>query len=88
MNNKGQTTFFFTLMLGITVLILALAFAPVLKQFVEDASGSESLDCDNSSISYFDQSACIVADVSIFGFIGGLIFLVGAIVGARIIFSR
>lgn len=87
MNQRGQITIFYTFMIGITVIVLALAFAPTLKIFTNDAMDSSNLDCDNSSISYFDQSACIITDVSLFGFIGGLIFIVGSIIGARIVFS-
>lgn len=88
---RGQT-FFYTFMIGVTIIVLALAFAPVLKLFVENARASTvgdtlGLDCANASISYFNQATCIVTDVSMFGFIIGLIFLVGAVIGARVVFS-
>ena len=90
MNNKGQLIFF-TLMLAITVIVLALSLAFPVKEIVDDARGlgptdvNQTLDCGNSSISTFDKGACIVADLSIFHFIGGLIFLAGAILTAKII---
>lgn len=87
MNNKGQIPIFFTLMLGITIIVLALAFAPVVKEFVDDARDVNSLGCNNSTISTFDKATCIVADVSTFGFIGGLLMLAGVIIGARLVFS-
>lgn len=86
MNNKGQVVIF-TLMLSIVIIILALAFAPVLKQSVEDARNPDSLDCSNTSISNFDKLGCLSTDASLFGFIGIAIFLAGSIIGARVIFN-
>lgn len=83
MNNRGQ--FFLTFMLAIVVIVLALAFAPVLNVFVNDATDSNNLDCTNTSISIFDKTTCIITDVSPFGFIVGLIVLAGGLIGARII---
>ena len=92
MNNRGQVIFF-TLMIGLTVLILAMALAFPVKQASDNATnysnnvtGShQTLDCNNDSISNFDKAACIVADLSIFYFIGGLIFLVGSILAAKVL---
>ena len=99
MNNKGQI-FFYTLMLGILVLVLALALAGPVKEVVDSTRNqstsvlytnqSESnpgLDCTNSSISNFDKGACLVSDLSLFQFIGGLIFIAGAIITAKLIFN-
>jgi hypothetical protein len=87
MNNKGQVIFY-TLMIAICVIVLALAFSPVLKESVENARASGSLDCANESISLFDKTTCIVTDTSQFLFIVGLIFIAGAIITARLIFSE
>lgn len=91
MNNKGSVLFY-GLMLGLTILVLALALAPAVSEQVNTAMNSTvgdrvGLDCDNSSISNFDKAACVATDISLFYFIGGLIFIAGAIVTARIIFS-
>jgi hypothetical protein len=45
------------------------------------------LDCDNSSISDFDQAACVTTDISAPFFIAAIIGLAGVIVGARIVFG-
>jgi len=92
MNNRGQVIFF-TLMIGLTVLILALALAFPVKQasdeatnYSNNATGTQTtLDCNNDSISDYDKATCIVADLSMFYFIGGLIFLVGSILAAKVL---
>jgi len=90
MNNNGQVVFF-TFMLALTVLVLALALAFPVKEAIDDAtnytnnSTVTNLDCNNPSISTFDKGACIVADLSMFYFIGGLIFLAGTVIAARVL---
>jgi len=90
MNDRGQVIFF-TFMIGLTVLVLAMALAFPVSQAVENTtnntgnSTTANLDCGNSSISTFDKGACIVSDISTFYFVGGLIFLVGSILLARVI---
>jgi len=99
MNNRAQI-FFYSLMLGILVLVLALALASPVKEIVDStrnqstsvlytnqSTSSPGLDCSNSTISIFDKGACVVSDLSIFHFIGGLIFMAGAIISARLIFA-
>jgi len=99
MNNNGSV-FFYTLMLGILVLVVALALAGPVREFV-DSTRNEStsilmsdqtasqpgLNCTSDTLSNFDRSACIISDLSLFYFIGGLIFVAGAIITARLIFS-
>ena len=85
-DKKGQVMFY-GLMLGITILVLALALTGAIRTSVDEARNSSNMDCTNESISNFDKAACITADLSIFHFIGGLIFIAGAIVTARIIFA-
>lgn len=89
MNNKGQTIFF-TLGLGVLVLVVALAFAPALRQFVTDARGPTTdtqvgLDCTNSSISDFDKSTCSVVDLSLPYFIIGLIGIGLTLITAKLL---
>ena len=45
----------------------------------------QGLDCNNASISDFNKATCIAADINVFYFIGALILLGGALVGARFI---
>jgi len=85
MNNKGQVVFY-GFMLGIVIIVLALALVVPVKEFVDDARDNSQLNC-TSTTSNFEKGACIVADLTIFHFIGGLIFIAGAIIGARIIFT-
>ena len=86
-NDKKGQVMFYGLMLGITILVLALALAGPIRTSVDEARNNDNMDCSNESISSFDKAACITADLSIFHFVGGLIFIAGAIVTARIIFS-
>jgi len=91
MNSKGQV-WGYTLMLGITVVILALAFAPIGQSFVNDAmnvstASAIGMDCDNSSISSFTKGACVVTDFSLAYFFGGLIFIGVAIITAKLAFG-
>ena len=91
-NSKSQV-FFYTLMLGILVIVLALSLAGPVKDIVDSTrsqttdEGGAGLDCSNSSISTFDKGACIVSDLSIFHFIGGLIFIAGSVITAKLIFN-
>lgn len=91
MNNKGQVLFY-GLMLGLVIIVLALALAPAVVNQVNSARNATvgdtiGMDCANESISNFNKAACVATDVSIFYFIGGLIFIAGAIITARIIFA-
>lgn len=81
---RGQT-FMLTFMIGVVIIIVALAFAPGLQDEISVARSASNMDCGNSSISTFDKSACIVADVNLFYFIGGLIFIAGSVITARLI---
>ena len=82
MNNRGQVIFF-TFMVGIVVIILALAFAPGIKTQVDTIRNSDNLDCSNSSISDFDKVTCTAADLTIFYFVIGVIVLGGVVISAR-----
>ena len=93
MNKKGFTTVFYTFMLALTVVILALALAGPISETVsnvrnETYEGSNvGLNCSDTSISNYDKAACVASDMSIFYFIGGLIFIAGMIIAAKIVFS-
>jgi len=92
LNKKGQV-FFYTLMLGILIIVLALALATPVKDIVDSArnnvtdEGMNGLDCNNASISTYNKGACVVSDLSIFHFVGGLVFIAGAIITAKLIFQ-
>lgn len=74
-------------MIALVVIVLALALASPVKSFTDEARNESNMDCENSSISDFDKGACIVADITIFHFVGGLIFIAGAVLTARIVFG-
>jgi len=92
MNNKGQVIIV-TFMIGLVVLILALALAPAIQESTDTARNSSTnssvgLDCDNSSISNFDKASCVATDITLPYFIGFLLFFAGAIIVGRIIFQE
>jgi len=91
MNNRGQVIFF-GLMLGLVIIITALALAPALMNQTNAARNATDgdtygMDCGNSSIDNFSKAACVATDLSLFYFIGGLIFIAGSVITAKIIFS-
>jgi len=92
MNNKGQVIIV-TFMIGLVVLILALALAPAIQESTDTARNASTdssigLDCDNSSISNFDKASCVATDITLPYFIGFLLFFAGAIIVGRIIFQE
>lgn len=75
--------------MAVVVLILALAFAPVIKQFADSAMNSTSatqvgLDCSNASISNFDKANCIAVDSFNPYFVGFLLLFAGALIAAKV----
>ena len=92
MKNKKASIQIYGLMLGLTVIILALALAPAGKEIIESSMNVTTgdvigMDCGNESISNFDRAACTVVDFSLFYFFGGLIFIAGVVITGRIIFA-
>lgn len=108
MNGKQGQVVFFTFMLALTLIVLALGLAFPVRETIDNIRGNTTnsnftyvnesdvvvngtitqlgLDCDNEAISNFDKGACIVADLTMFHFIGGLIFLAGTILAAKVLF--
>ena len=92
MNNQGQI-FMYSLMLGIVVIMMALILAGPTKDVIDSArsnvtdEGQAGLDCANSTITDFDKAGCLVSDITIFYFIGALIFVGGAVITARLVFG-
>ena len=89
MNNNGQVAIF-GLMLMIVIVILALNFAPVLKEITDTArndstSTSIGLNCSNPNISDYDKAGCTSTDLVPFVFVGVLIFIAGAVAIAKIV---
>jgi len=91
MNKRGQIMFY-SFMVGLCVIILALALAPVLMDSANTARNETSgdtygLECGNESISNFDRVSCYAVDLSPFYFIGSLIFIGGIILLSKIVFQ-
>lgn len=90
MNKKGQVgAWAYGFMIGLTIIILALALAPAGKSFIDSAMGTTTadfigLDCDTTT-SNFVKGTCIITDFSLVYFFGGLIMIGGAIITARLI---
>lgn len=89
MNSKGQLIFV-TLMIAATVIILALAMAPAIKQSSEVSMSPSSdtnvgLDCSNQSISDYDKANCVMVDLALPYFFWGLLGLAAIIIGAKVI---
>lgn len=92
MNKRGQVIFY-GFMMGIVVIILALALAYPLRQSVDIAMNSSSdtnigMDCSNESISDFDKISCYAVDLSPFYLVGSIIMIGGVFFLGRIIFAE
>lgn len=90
--NKKASVVVYTLMLGMIIIILALALAPPVQDFVNSAMNASSgdtqgLDCTNESISSFDKATCIATDLTLFYFIGALVFVGGLIITSKVAFG-
>ena len=91
--NKKGSVLLYGVMLSLTIIILTLALAPAVSEFTVTARNASvvnatvGMDCGNSSISDFTKAACYATDLNLFYFIGGLLFIGGAIFTAKIIFS-
>lgn len=90
MNNKGQVVWGYAFMLGLTIIILALALAPSLSSFVTSAMSASTadfigLDCANTT-DKFVKGVCVITDFSLAYFIGALIFIGGGIIVSKIVF--
>lgn len=91
MNNKGQVMVF-AVMLGLVIIIVALALAPAVSQSTTSAMNTSvgdtiGMDCNNDTISDFNKAACVAVDISLPYFVGVLLLIGGAVVTARIIFG-
>ncbi len=92
MNNRGQV-FLFLIMLAMVIVILSLALSPTIKEFSDSSrnttigADAQGLDCDNSSISDFDKSTCIVVDLYNPYWVGFLLGLAGLVIAAKVVFK-
>jgi hypothetical protein len=88
--NKSASVLFYGFMLGICIFVLALALAPSIAEFTNGAMNETGefggLDCENTD-SNFIKATCLVTDLSLFYFVGSLIFIGGVVVTARFFFG-
>lgn len=82
--NKRGVVFFYTLMVGICIIILGIAFAPAIKQVIDESM--TQLTCSTPA-NDFDQATCWYMDMQKLAFVGGAIFIGIAVIGARVVFS-
>jgi uncharacterized protein (UPF0333 family) len=90
-NKKGQVVFY-TLMLSVVVVVLALAMTPVVKQVVDNSTGEDTdtqqgMSCNNSTISDFRKAQCVLTDLTTPFFLYGMLAIALIIIGARVIFG-
>ena len=90
--SKKASVVIFALMLGMVIIILALALAPALQESISTTMNTSSgdtfgLDCNNESISNFDKGACLATDLTLFYYIGALIFIGGLVIASKITFG-
>lgn len=90
MNKQGQVMVY-GIMLGLVIIILALALAPAVGSFTNGARNETSgdnigLNCSTTT-SNFDKATCVITDLTLFYFIGGLIFVAGSVIVAKIVFE-
>lgn len=97
MNSKGQVMFL-TLMIAIVVIILAMSLAKPVSDFTITARNNTDgeqigLGCNNATLmanettGTFDKGTCIIVDLFLPYFVGFLIAMAGAIVGAKLLFG-
>lgn len=92
--NRGGQAIFFLIMFAIIVIVLALALAPSIGEFISDtrnetqgswSGGQPGLNCTSTTISDFNKGACLITDITLPYFIGFLLALAGAVVGAKLV---
>lgn len=92
MNGKGQVILY-TLMIATVVIIFAIAVAPTLKIFTDEArqpttSTAVGLDCGNTSISDYDKAACLAVDINFPFVILSIMAIAGVIIGAKVVLQQ
>jgi hypothetical protein len=83
--NKRGITFFYTLMLGVTIIVLGLALASPTKDFIDDAR--DGMSCTATNLSIYDEATCVGYDALKPLISGGIILIGFAVIGAKIIWG-
>lgn len=92
LKKRGQVLFY-TFMMGILIIVLAMAIAPTLNTVVQDARGNTTdtnlgMDCQNESITDYQKSQCILVDLVTPYFFFGLIGIALLVIGAKVILGE
>lgn len=92
--NKKAQTWAYGLMIGITLIVLALALIFPVKESVDIAKNTShigvlgeevtGMNCSTTTDN-FVKATCIVSDISPFYFFGSLLFIAGAIIVAKVV---
>lgn len=65
MNNKGQTTIFLSILMGVLFIAAGFLFVNHLKDDVTTARAVDQLDCTNLTISDGAKVTCLAADSAV-----------------------
>ena len=88
--NKKASVMVYGLMVGICIFVLALALAPSIAEFTNGAMNETGefggLNCTGTD-SNFIKATCVVTDLSLFYWVGSLIFISGVVVTAKWFFG-
>ena len=89
MNNKAQiSSFGLSLVIGISIFIVAMAVVNLLLPEITVARSSVALDCTNSSISDGTKLTCLAVDWAIPGYFLAIFAAFGGMVITRLITKR
>ena len=90
MQKQGSVTIY-GIMISVAIIVLVLALSGPIKDFTDTARNETSGDTIGMNCSttedIFVKAGCLASDITIFYWIGGVLFLIGTIISARIIFG-
>ena len=91
MNKRGQVVIY-TLMLAVVIIILGLALIPSLNESNQNARADTTdtqigLNCSNPNLDDYYKGTCLIQDLTMPYFIGGVIGIAGLVIGAKIIYG-
>jgi len=88
MNNKGQNTLFFSIIVGVLIFLIGVIFVNFITPEVTNARNVDNLDCTNSSISDGTKLGCLVVDIAVPYYIITIISMAGGIITSRFLIGR
>jgi len=83
-NKKGQFALV-GLMVGIMIFMLAMVFIDPIGDVIDEARGTDQLDCSNSSISDGNKATCLIVDLILPYFIAIVLAVGGAWISAKFV---